>query len=84
MSDSLVCEKVLHERERVRAFSEGVRLGSQRGLGPSLRPNGSILGHTGRPIKNIISVGIGGSYLGPDFISEVFLQHKAFLFVCLL
>jgi hypothetical protein len=30
-----------------------------------------ILGFTGRPIKNIVSVGIGGSYLGPEFVSEV-------------
>lgn len=32
--------------------------------------NKQWLGATGRPIKNIISVGIGGSYLGPEFVYE--------------
>jgi glucose-6-phosphate isomerase len=28
------------------------------------------LGATGKPIRNVISVGIGGSYLGPEFVYE--------------
>jgi glucose-6-phosphate isomerase len=27
---------------------------------------GQWLGHTGKPIKNVINIGIGGSYLGPE------------------
>ena len=33
--------------------------------------NGKIKGYTGRKLKNVISVGIGGSYLGPEFLHEV-------------
>ncbi len=33
---------------------------------------GLITGYTGKKIKNIIAVGIGGSYLGPAYIHEVF------------
>ena len=28
--------------------------------------SGAWLGHTGKPIKNVINIGIGGSYLGPE------------------
>src|SRR6185312_8200466 len=28
--------------------------------------SGSWRGHTGKPIKNVINIGIGGSYLGPE------------------
>ena len=28
------------------------------------------LGVTGRPFKNIVAIGIGGSYLGPEFVAE--------------
>ena len=45
--------------EQVRVFSEGVR-------------SGKILGYTGKPLKNFLVVGIGGSYLGPAYIHEVF------------
>ncbi len=37
--------------------------------------NGEWLGINGNKIKNIISVGIGGSYLGPEYLAEV---SKAF------
>jgi glucose-6-phosphate isomerase len=42
---------------KISSFSEEVR-------------NSRWVGSTGRPIKNIISVGIGGSYLGPEFVYE--------------
>ncbi|MBI5701282.1 glucose-6-phosphate isomerase [Candidatus Saganbacteria bacterium] len=32
--------------------------------------SGQRLGVTGKKIKNIIAIGIGGSYLGPDFLAE--------------
>ena len=33
--------------------------------------SGERLGYTGKRIRNIVSVGIGGSYLGPEFLHEV-------------
>ena len=45
--------------DKVKAFSEGVRAGEIRGA-------------TGKRIRNIVAVGIGGSYLGPACIHEVF------------
>ena len=32
--------------------------------------SGEIRGYTGKRLRNIISVGIGGSYLGPEFLHE--------------
>ena len=28
--------------------------------------NGIFVGHTGKPIRNVVNIGIGGSYLGPE------------------
>ena len=53
-----VVEDVHQVLDRIKAFSEGVR-------------NGDIRGYTGKRLRNIISVGIGGSYLGPEFLHEV-------------
>jgi glucose-6-phosphate isomerase len=47
--------------ERMAAFSEELRSGRWRG-------------HTGRPIKNVINIGIGGSDLGPVMAYEA-LRH---------
>lgn len=33
--------------------------------------NGDLLGVNGDKLKNIVSVGIGGSYLGPEYLAEV-------------
>jgi hypothetical protein len=32
--------------------------------------SGQFVGATGKPLKNVISIGIGGSYLGPEFVFE--------------
>ena len=53
-----VVEEVHQVLDQIKFFTEGVR-------------NGDILGYTGRRLRNIISVGIGGSYLGPEFLHEV-------------
>lgn len=45
--------------DKIRDFSDDIRAGKIRGA-------------TGKPIRNIIAVGIGGSYLGPACIHEVF------------
>ena len=48
---------------RMAAFAEQIRSGEWRG-------------HTGKPIKNIVNIGIGGSDLGPVMAYEA-LQHYA-------
>lgn len=52
-----VVDDVHHELDRIKAFSSNVR-------------SGKHLGATGKQIKNFVAVGIGGSYLGPDFVYE--------------
>jgi Phosphoglucose isomerase len=42
---------------QIKHFTEGVRSGRIRGV-------------TGKRLRNIVSVGIGGSYLGPEFLHE--------------
>ena len=53
-----VVEEVHQVLDQIKSFTEGVR-------------NGDIRGYTGKRLRNIISVGIGGSYLGPEFLHEV-------------
>lgn len=53
-----VVEEVHQVLDQIKHFTEGVR-------------NGEILGYTGKRLRNVISVGIGGSYLGPEFLHEV-------------
>lgn len=52
-----VIEEVHEVLDQIKAFTEGVR-------------SGKILGYTGKPLRNIVSVGIGGSFLGPEFLHE--------------
>jgi len=42
---------------KIKAFSEKVLSGEWKGV-------------TGKPIKNIVAIGIGGSYLGPEYLAE--------------
>jgi glucose-6-phosphate isomerase len=54
--------KEVHEvLDRMAAFSERIRSGEWRG-------------HTGRPIRNVVNIGIGGSDLGPVMAYEA-LRH---------
>jgi glucose-6-phosphate isomerase len=43
--------------DQIKEFTNGVR-------------SGDIRGYTGKRLRNIVSVGIGGSYLGPEFLHE--------------
>lgn len=52
-----VVDQVHDVLSSIRQFSQSVR-------------NGDMLGATGRRIKHFVAVGIGGSYLGPDFVYE--------------
>lgn len=58
-----VVDQVYAVRERMDAFAEQVRSGAWRGF-------------TGKPIKNIVNIGIGGSDLGPVMVYEA-LKHYA-------
>ena len=66
-SDSLVvegkdvCAEVRAVQDRIRAFAEGIRSGTHKGT-------------SGKPLRNIVSIGIGGSYLGVEFAYEA-LRH---------
>ncbi|MBI5658881.1 MAG: glucose-6-phosphate isomerase [Nitrosomonadales bacterium] len=43
--------------DQMRRFSDGVR-------------DGSLRGHTGKPFRDVVNIGIGGSALGPLMVSE--------------
>jgi len=49
--------------DQIKAFSDKVR-------------DGTITGFTGKNLKNIVAIGIGGSFLGPEFVFEA-LRHDA-------
>jgi glucose-6-phosphate isomerase len=52
-----VVSEVHEVLDQIKHFTEGVR-------------SGAIRGATGKRLRNIVSVGIGGSYLGPEFLHE--------------
>ncbi|KAK8828305.1 hypothetical protein WA538_002816, partial [Blastocystis sp. DL] len=52
-----VVPEVYEVRERIKEFSERVR-------------SGAFTGCTGKTLNTVISIGIGGSYLGPQFVYE--------------
>lgn len=62
-SDSLVVDgtdvvKDVHAvNQRISEFSAKVR-------------DGTVKGHTGKNLRNIVAIGIGGSFLGPEFVFE--------------
>lgn len=49
--------------DRIAAFSQRVR-------------SGTHVGATGKPLTDVVSIGIGGSYLGPEFVYEA-LRHDS-------
>lgn len=56
--DGVDCNKDVHQvLDRIEDFSNRVR-------------NGDWLGCTGKKLTNVVAVGIGGSYLGPEFLYE--------------
>jgi len=44
-------------RQKISAFTTKVR-------------SGDFKGYTGKPLRNFVCIGIGGSYLGPEFVYE--------------
>jgi glucose-6-phosphate isomerase len=64
IADGVDVVKEVHETlDRMSAFAERIR-------------SGEWTGHTGKPIRNIVNVGIGGSDLGPVMAYEA-LRHYA-------
>ncbi|CAN0242335.1 unnamed protein product, partial [Ectocarpus fasciculatus] len=57
VDDVDVIQQVHDTLDQVKDFSERVRSGELRGA-------------TGKNLVNIVAVGIGGSYLGPEFVHE--------------
>ncbi|XXQ32960.1 Glucose-6-phosphate isomerase [Plasmodiophora brassicae] len=57
-----VVPEVIAVRNQIKEFSHKVR-------------SSAALGHTGKAITDVISVGIGGSYLGAEFVYEA-LRHE--------
>ena len=55
---------VVRVREHMRRFSEAVR-------------NGSLRGHTGKPFRDVVNIGIGGSALGPLMVSEALKPYAS-------
>lgn len=39
--------------------------------------SGEWLGHTGKPLKNVVCIGIGGSYLGPLFVHTALATEQS-------
>lgn len=52
-----ILDDVHNVRDKIEAFTRKVRSGEHKGV-------------TGKDLKNIIAIGIGGSQLGPEFVSE--------------
>ena len=52
-----VMPEIIKTRENIRKFASKVH-------------NGKIAGSTGKPFKHIVVIGIGGSYLGTEFVSR--------------
>jgi glucose-6-phosphate isomerase len=48
--------------QSMRAFSDAVR-------------SGRLLGHTGKPMRRVINIGIGGSDLGPRMLAQALWHH---------
>ncbi|RHY05564.1 hypothetical protein DYB36_007872 [Aphanomyces astaci] len=57
-----VVDDVHHVLRNIRAFSDKVRTGAH-------------VGATGKHLTNVVSIGIGGSYLGPEYVFEA-LKHE--------
>lgn len=59
-----VVPDVLRVRDHMRRFCGAVR-------------DGSLRGHTGKPLRDVVNIGIGGSSLGPQMISEALKPYAS-------
>ncbi|SDL21969.1 glucose-6-phosphate isomerase [Modicisalibacter muralis] len=58
-----VMPEIQRTREQIRAFSEAVR-------------DGSWKGYSGKHIRDVVNIGIGGSDLGPNMACRALLKHR--------
>ncbi len=58
-----VMPEIHRSLEKLKAFSEEIR-------------SGKWLGYSGKPIRNIINIGIGGSDLGPNMVCRALLSYQ--------
>jgi glucose-6-phosphate isomerase len=58
-----VVEEVYQVKQKIKAFSEGIISGAHKG-------------YTGKAITDIVNIGIGGSDLGPDMVTEALKYYK--------
>ncbi len=58
-----VMPEVRETRERLKVFADAVRCGA-------------LTGATGKPLRHIVNIGIGGSHLGPMFVAEALKDHQ--------
>ncbi len=58
-----VMPDVVRVRQQMRRFSEAVR-------------NGTLRGHTGKPFRDVVNIGIGGSALGPLMACEALKHYR--------
>ena len=59
-----VVPEVLAVQKRIAGFSDAVRSGKWKGA-------------TGKALTDVVAIGIGGSYLGPEFVFEALKSDKA-------
>lgn len=59
-----VVKPVHHTLAQIKAFSAKVRSGQWKGV-------------TGKPLTNVVAIGIGGSYLGAEFVAEALATGPA-------
>ncbi|MDQ3192894.1 MAG: glucose-6-phosphate isomerase [Bacteroidota bacterium] len=57
-----IMEEIRKEREKIKNISEKIR-------------DGQWKGYSGKPIKYLINIGIGGSYLGPRMVTEALKEY---------
>jgi glucose-6-phosphate isomerase len=57
-----VATDIERERGRLFAFAQSLR-------------TGTFTGHTGRTIRDVVHIGIGGSHLGPEFTTRALRDH---------
>ena len=58
-----IIPKIIKVKEKIKSFSDSII-------------NGSYKGFTGKKIKDIVNIGIGGSDLGPSFVVESLSHYK--------
>jgi len=57
-----IVSEILEERDRIKTFSDAIR-------------SGKITGSTGKPFEHLVVIGIGGSYLGTEFVSTALTAY---------